>query len=289
MMVLNNHAALGTRWHIEVFDQNIDQKLVASETIAFLERFEARYSRFRKTSWLSQLNQTGMYSQPDPEFVDILQESLEYFVSTGGVFNIAVGENMNHSGYDAAYSFVASKQQEDNLPDLADVLKVTKDQIRLRSGALDLGGIGKGYVIDKLANWLQSKFLLQSFIINGGGDIYATHHADGTSIEVTLTHPKNPKLGIGTVVLHNQGFASSSPWLRSWVDKHSGTVINHLLTARQVTSYVVAPTVTEADVWATTLCISDDVQPPSSYEILLLDDTKIIARTDSFKLHSQGS
>ena len=103
MKTLGPIEALGTIWYIEVFDESVDSGAVLSHTKDFLEEFESRYSRFRPSSWLSKLNQERVFSNPDPEFLAILQASLKYYEETAGDFNIAIGERMEASGYDKDY------------------------------------------------------------------------------------------------------------------------------------------------------------------------------------------
>lgn len=215
----------------------------------------------------------------------LLNESLRYYEITDVVFNVAVGEKMERSGYDATYSFIKTENKTDKVPVLSDVLTVTSEQIILQEGKIDLGGIGKGFVIDSLTKYYQDTLELQSFVINGGGDIYATHD-NGNPITVTLTHPTNRELAIGTVELFNQGFAASSPYVRAWKDKNTNEEQNHLHTSNAIASYVVSDTVCDADVWATTLAI-DPAQTPEGVKSLLLKDSKIIRADDFFNLNTR--
>ena len=276
--------ALGTCWNIEFLEDDVDVSNIQKETQIFLECFESRYSRFRNESWLSILNQEKVFHNPDPEFVTLLNESLHYFKTTNGVFNIAVGEKMEKSGYDANYSFTKTTTQDSDIPSLPSVLSVTEEKITLATGRLDLGGIGKGFVIDSLVALYKTTFGLHSFIINGGGDIFATHEK-GRPITVALTHPTDQTLSIGSINLCNQGFAASSPFVRAWKDKNTKQEYNHLHTSNAVASYVVADTACSADVWATTLAI-DPAQTPKNVQKLLLQDSKILYAHSVFTLHT---
>jgi thiamine biosynthesis lipoprotein len=285
MMLLESYEALGTRWYIEILEDVSDIEIVRNETKEFLEKFEARYSRFRSNSWLSKLNQEKVFYNPDPEFVMLLNESLRYYEVTSGVFNIAIGEKMEQSGYDALYSFTKTEDATTSIPLLPDALTVTNEKITLQEARLDLGGIGKGFVIDALTKHYRDVLGLQSFVINGGGDIYATHDNE-KPITITLSHPKDKQLGIGTVTLLNQGFAASSPFVRAWKDKNTAEDHNHLHTTNKIASYVVADTACEADVWATTCAIDSTTEAPSTIKKLLIRESIIIHNGDGFKLNN---
>ena len=281
-MNLRPITALGTEWHIEVLDKVSDIDELQIFTEEFIETFEQKYSRFRSDSDLSKLNTNGVFFNPSEEFLDILRQSESVYKSTRGIFNIAVGEKMETSGYDSDYSFTQTKIS--GVPKLTEVLSCSLREILLNGGKLDLGGIGKGYLIDSLAKAYQTKYGLKYFIINGGGDIYATSD-HGKAFEIVLVHPKDQTLCIGTASLLHQGFAASSPYVRAWADKKTGEKRNHLQTENKTATYVVATTAVTADVWATTLAIDPEHKSPEMLQTLLLEDSKIISSDSVFTLH----
>tara|TARA_B100000745_G_scaffold199280_1_gene131434 strand:- start:1856 stop:2734 length:879 start_codon:yes stop_codon:yes gene_type:complete len=286
-MTLSPIKALGTVWHIELFEACDDQAALRKGIVEWLEEFESRYSRFRPDSWLSRLNQDGVFHNPNQQFVDLLNQALDYYYATGGVFNVAVGERLTKSGYDADYTFTATDELP-TVPTLSEVLDISAAKISLQSGSLDLGGIGKGYAIDKLAAYLQQEHGLSFFLINGGGDIYATSDRN-KPITITLAHPDDRSLAIGTAGLKHAGFAASSPRLRAWPDRNTGESYNHLLTKHNVASYVVAPTATEADVWATVSCLNQTIKPPPEILQLLIDESGQILKDTFVELENRAA
>lgn len=264
MIQLGPIEKLGTTWWFEFFSLQADQaETVQRVLLETMEEFEAAYSRFRPTSLLSQLNDTGVSAEFTPEFRELLQIGLDAYQATGGVFNCAVGAYLERTGYDASYSFTA----QDTIvppPALPEVLQLTDTMARLRNGArLDFGGFGKGYLIDKLARVMREQFKETVLLINGGGDLYIGDTPDGP-IKIGLQHPEQPKI-VGSMELSRRGFAASSPNLRRWTDQH-GVTHTHLVGAADPRPvYVTAPTATQADIWSTTLSIAsvsypDDVQ-----------------------------
>lgn len=281
-MILESFEALGTVWYLELFEERSDYLRIRSNAIAWLEVFESRYSRFLTNSWLSVLNQTGTYADPNPQFTDILTRALDYYAATNETFNIAVGERLLKSGYDESYSFTAEAELP-SVPALPDTLSVASDLITLQNGRLDLGGIGKGYAIDQLAHFLQEAHGLSFFLINGGGDIFVTSDHE-KPVTITLAHPVDRSLAIGTVDLQQAGFAASSPRLRTWRDPQAGKVHNHLLTEQHFASYVIASTATDADVWATVSCLNLEITPPDDVFQLIINDFGQVVK-DSFLQH----
>ncbi len=273
---------LGTIWYFEFFDETFDTKEAAS-TATMMREFEANYSRFQPNSLISILNRERELLNPSSEFVDLLKLSISYFTKTEGVFNIAVGEKMEAIGYDANYSLRGGAVVLPELPNLEQVLKITADRITLTAGKLDLGGIGKGYLIDKLATFFKKELGIKHFLINGGGDMYATDNK-GEAIEIQLAHPLDKTKYIATVNLLNQGFAASSPYLRAWKDPNTGKEYNHLHTENKVATYITSPTATEADVYATVLSINPEAGHENSLKKMLVQETNVIYRDEDFKL-----
>ena len=92
---------------------------------------------------------------------------------------------------------------------------------------IDLGGIGKGFLIDKVKDFLLSN-KVQYFFINAGGDIYATSEFDNP-IEFALENPFDINQMIGKIKIKNESIASSSPARRKWKDKNSDKEFHHLI------------------------------------------------------------
>lgn len=276
MSLLPTISVLGTSWWIEVFEVEDTKKTHAiyDDVCLFLSAFEAKYSRFKADSLLSVLNTKRQIVDPDPETVAILSLVHRFYGDTQGVFNPLVGEALEASGYDVAYSFAekGSAVQHEAIPNPQQALSISPALIVLHEGRLDLGGYGKGYLIDLLAQYLHTVHGLSQFLINGGGDMYATHR-DGKPIPIYYEHPTKPGEIIAEDTLFQEGFAASSTLKRRW--SSGERTHTHIIDPRTGTSsivdrgvYVKAPSALLADVWATTLLLS----PVALHEVVLVRD-----------------
>jgi FAD:protein FMN transferase len=260
--VLPAIAALGTTWFVELFTEVSAE--TADETYGlvgrFLTDFEATYSRFKPDSALSRLNKTGVLVHPDATTLELLILGQQLFRDTDGIFNLLVGDHLLARGYTANYSFKPRVEPE-TLHSPLTALTITKERITLTEGHIDLGGYGKGFLIDRLAHFLHEHDI-HYFLINGGGDMYATSD-HGRPITIYLEHPSEPSTYVSETTIQNQGFAASSTHKRRW--HVSGTAYSHIIdtapTDEAVTMddfgiYTKAPTAVLADAWATTLLIT---------------------------------
>ncbi len=268
-------SGLGTNWWIEIFD-DIDAHTgaVAKGNCArMLSDFESAYSRFIPTSHLSILNNTRTLLQPTPEFIALLSYGQKLFLQSNGHFNILVGHILEARGYDSTYSFTPTDVSEKPCSPLLD-LQITSEAITLSCGNVDIGGFGKGYVIDKLASTLKESGVM-CFIINGGGDMFATSN-NGRSIPIYLEHPLEPGICILETSLLNQGFAASSPFKRSWtVNSQTYSHIVNIQNNEQASaSFVKAAAAADADAFATTALLI----PESTLERLAKIESFSVAR-----------
>jgi FAD:protein FMN transferase len=187
----------------------------------WVRRLGARLTRFSPESELSRFNQSpGRWVDVSPELEALLGASLAAFETSAGLVNVAVLPSMEAAGYTrplAEAAPIATEPQSCPLPALPDVLTVRPGAARLERGAgIDLGGIAKGWMADRLVETLGP-----SALANIGGDLCAVGAVgpagDGWPVG----------LGGATVLLRNQGAATSSVRRRRW-----GEELHHLIDPR---------------------------------------------------------
>ena len=218
--------ALGTKWEILIDQKNL--LFDTTEVKKIITTFEQNYSRFKPESLVSQIN-AGKKIKQTTELQRLIAFGKELEVISEGYFQSQPGSNLARLGYGSG------------------------------TQGLDFGAYGKGFLIDKVAEYLQKNNCL-FFLINAGGDIFATEKSNQDSWKVALEHPTSNNTAIGTVLLKNKALAASSPFKRSW-NKNTQTN-NHLIngkTGESITQsravFVISDTAQVADGLATTLNI----------------------------------
>jgi thiamine biosynthesis lipoprotein len=185
---------------------------------------EARFSRFLPDSLVSTLNTKRTLTTTDEDLFTLIKLGQEFYTATGGVFNCLLGEHLEAKGYDAQYSFTPKSAPTTFPNPLTDII-IEDETISLTQGKLDLGGYGKGWAIDQVAELLRQEGLTE-FLINAGGDMYGTSE-HGQPITIYLEHPLTQGTYIGSTTILHQGFAASSPYKRQW--KHDGKTYTHII------------------------------------------------------------
>jgi thiamine biosynthesis lipoprotein len=224
---------------------------------------EARFSRFRPTSELSMLNtRVGSEVSVSRELFRLLELCQRYHRLSGGLFEPGILPHLEAAGYDRSFDLVP---REDGARTTAApvpvesiehiVLDHQRRTVRLpKSVRIDLGGIGKGYIVDEAASVLAPG---RDFLIDAGGDIYASGEGgEGPGWLVGVADPRDTGHNLTTVWLRDQALATSTTTRRNW--KRAGQALNHLIDPRTLLPIngdvasvsVVARRATDADVFA---------------------------------------
>jgi thiamine biosynthesis lipoprotein len=233
-----------------------------------IERIENTFSRFRQASEISRINALAA-AQPvvtDPEVFQMLAFALEVSRKTSGAFDITVGPLTRAWGFAKKQARVPSGQQLESALQASGWANVVLDPtVRtvsfLRRGMeLDLGGIAKGYAVDRVLELLRDAGV--PAIIDAGSSSIA---ASGTSVEskgwkVLVGDPVDPTHAIAEVELRDRALSTSG--LREQCFAKDGRKYCHLIDPRsgdaavrllQVT--VLAPNSTLADALSTAMFI----------------------------------
>lgn len=292
VFVVDSFSALGTLFWIEVFQNQdnqlseIEKNIITTRLHTEIQSFESAYSRFKADSTLSLLNKERVVSY-DEELFDMVSISSIANKKSEGVFDIFIKEKLESKGYGVSFDsgvHIQNQGEESEVKREGNVVRL------LGSKGVDLGGIGKGYLIDKLARIMEDDFGLKYFLINGGGDIFVTSRF-GEDVELFLEHPTKSDEYLSSIKIKNKGFCSSSSFKRQW--KHGDKEVNHFVSDNEVwaASYVVADRTVIADIFATVACILSldreklqRVATTFSTEYLVINQEGDMYRSENFRL-----
>lgn len=205
--------AIGTTWTIETPEELAGSvKHLIDERI---EQFDQTYSRFREDSLVYKLRQPGQYVFPD-DAAKMIEQYREFYDVTGGAVTPLVGEILEKSGYDAAYSLAPADHIE-QAPRWDEAMEWTGSRVKIRQPiVLDVGALGKGYLVDIIAEILTSHNIHEC-VIDASGDIC---HRGATPDRVGLENPFNTESVIGIAPLHHASLCASASNRRAWGDRH---------------------------------------------------------------------
>jgi len=124
---------------------------------------------------------------------------------------------------------------------------------------VDLGGLAKGYVVDKAVAILKGEGI-RSGMVNIGGNMYGF---GDTTWKIGIQHPRESGAILDTILLKNQGVATSGDYERFFITNHLR--VHHIFnpqTGRSATRHIgvtiLASSAFLADIFSTSLFISEE-------------------------------
>ena len=246
---------MGTMFDIVVYHASPgDAERAVERAMAEIARLDRVMSHFKAESDLSRLVREGGrgFVRVDPDLFAVLQESRAMSRRSGGAFDVTIGpvlRTWKKAREDGRRPSAHEISQARRCVGYGRIEARPPDRIRLLSDCLeiDLGGIGKGYAVDRAMHVLTASGIERA-IVNAGSSSIAARGAppDGEGWPVTLG---GHAPGGGTIRLENASI-STSQQNGEILDPSTGTPAGN-----DGTVSVVAPTATMADALSTTLLV----------------------------------
>jgi thiamine biosynthesis lipoprotein len=220
-------------------------------------RLEELLTRFDEASELSRLNAAGAIEAGD-DLLAVVELALVARARTGGRFDPTVHDALVAAGYDRTFELLVGGPAAPVPPRTAGGVRVRGRRIELDPGVrLDLGGIGKGYAVDRTVALLAP---LGPCLVNAGGDLAVAGVPERGVWSVAVETPSGPL----TLGLREGALATSGSDRRRW--RAGGAVHHHLIdpaTGRPSDSDLLrvtaaAPTAVEAEVLAKALFLAGE-------------------------------
>ncbi|MCS7187960.1 MAG: FAD:protein FMN transferase [Armatimonadetes bacterium] len=243
--------AMRTRFELVLVGNDENHlRAAGEEALREIVELERLLSRFKHDSDIGRINRLAAH-QPvrvDARTFQLLQRVKQLSRETNGAFDITVGTWWEQ--HSAAKAIVGV----DNflLDEEAMTVKFTKEGLRL-----DLGGIGKGYALERAAKLLRDAGIENAFLHGGTSSVFAFGcDQNGNSWQVAIAHPINGET-LTTVTLDNLGLSVSAshsaprtPHLAPTINPLTGEPVTHTLLAA-----VLLPSPTDAEAWSTALLV----------------------------------
>lgn len=196
---------------------------------------ESELSYYKDSSFVSILNREAHEKEIEvpPHVCRLIEKSLEYGEMSGGVFDItykSTGELWENNGNKIPDDKIIEEKQQFVG---GDKLKVncTENKIKFANKGvkIDLGGVAKGYAIDR-AGEIMKKHGVGNFIVNYGGDMLFCGNKGGKPWSIGIKKPDNQseilkKLELG--VSGCKGIATSGDYERFFVIE--GQTFSHIM------------------------------------------------------------
>ena len=289
---------MGTRIYVEIWaDDQVKGEAAIDAVMDEMRHIDDSMSTYKPTSEVSRVNALAA-SQPVPislELFNLLGTALEYSRITEGAFDITYAS----VGY--MYDFREHKRPTEGQIQAAlpavnyrhVLLDAKTHSVRFSQPGvrIDLGGIAKGYSVDRGIEILQARGYTHA-LVNAGGDSRVIGDRFGRPWVVGIRHPDHPDQVITRIPLVDSAFSTSGDYERYFdedgvryhhiIDPHTGHSASKVRSAT-----VIAPTATRTDGLSKTAFVLGADEAMRIYN--QLDDVDAVLVTpDGRILYSKG-
>lgn len=150
-----------------------DQQIL-DECFTICDDYEKILSKTKENSDVYKLNNnSNKFLEVSDQTVEVIEKSIEFSKKTNGAFDITVEPLLSLWDFKAKAPKVPDQKsiEKELLKIDYNNIVIDKNRIMLKNNAqIDLGGIAKGYIADKLKEFLEEKGVKKA-IINIGGNI----------------------------------------------------------------------------------------------------------------------
>lgn len=236
-LVQSERMSMGSPVHLSAWTSDRARAMTAFDAaLAEFDRLDRVMSVWRPGSDVLRINEAAG-AHPVAVGVDVreaLHVARQVSDWTGGKFDVTFGVLSGLWKFD--------HDQDNRIPDMEEVrrrlpaIDYTQIDIDDRAGtvflrrkgaSVHLGGIGKGYALDRAADILRAAGL-RDFLIQAGGDLYVSGHRDGRPWRLGIQDPRGPvDHPFAAIELSDATFSTSGDYERFFL--RDGRRYHHIL------------------------------------------------------------
>ena len=284
---------------ITVIDDDSDKAEKASKySLELCEKYEKMFSATIPESDIARINSSAGNTNEEniikisEETTQLLKKSIFYSELSDGEFDITIDPISNLWDFHGDENTAPKANQINTALKHVDyhhiILERSNNKAYLndKDASIEIGGIAKGYIADKIADYLSEQGVTGA-LINMGGDIKVIgKNQNGVDFSIGINDPSNTGTPLFPVYLSDYSIATSGTYERSFTDSE-GNFYHHILNPK--TGYPAITDVTQASVLTrnsvdadalATICIIKGSRDALDF-IEKLEDTEVILITTS--------
>ena len=212
---------------------------IVGEAFDEVDRIDRLMSHYKADSALMRINRDAARHpvSVDPELFNFIAEALRYYRDSDGAFDITVGPLMR------AWGFFRGEGRLPTDDELAVARRhVGGSRVILNSldrtiafdhpgVELDLGGIAKGYAVDRVVGLLTQRQIAAALVSAGGSTVYGLGAPpDRSAWDVAIQDPLNPQETARTVQLKDRALSVAGSSEKSF--EADGVTYSHIMDPR---------------------------------------------------------
>lgn len=231
--------ALGSEVVLTIVSES-DPKVLFTQLWKEIFAFERQFSRFLPMSELSVFNRSaGIKTAITPQFRALLLTAQRLSRETSGLYNPFVLPALQRAGYTQSFAEGYKEDTHDNFADRAvaqpDKLRIGDTWAQIPYGsALDLGGCGKGYLADLLADSMVPTWVTGYWFSFGGDIVGDGTDEDNKPWDISIYTEPSSKKSDGSWIFRSSGgrFAAATSSTQHRRGTHHGKSWHHIIDPR---------------------------------------------------------
>jgi thiamine biosynthesis lipoprotein len=237
-MVERTFASMGSELRLTAWTADEPGAVAAFESVfQEFDRLEALLSTWRERSDIQQLNRAaGKHPVPvGTELRDVLQTARQVSDWTGGKFDVTFGvmSGLWKFDYQNQDGTIPERDEVERRRKLIDYRDLVVDEragtafLRREGMIANLGGIGKGYAVDRAQDILRKRGF-RDFMIQFGGDMYVAGRSGDHPWRLGIQDPRGPANRIfAEMDVSDSTFSTSGDYARFFIK--DGRRYHHIL------------------------------------------------------------
>jgi thiamine biosynthesis lipoprotein len=233
--------AMATEFAIVLPGQSPRATEAAVDALDMLEAIESQLTIYRPDSEICRINESAGIApvRVNDDVYDLLFHAVKVSQQTRGAFDITAGPLVECWGFTKRRGQKPTEQQIDEAKQrvgwhMIEFHPEAKTVFLKRPGMqINLGGIGKGYAIDKMARHLRQNAVTHFLIHGGKSTILAATGKESTNAEpwrIAIEHPLRPGRRLMEIEIHNGAIATSGSGKQFF--HYKGKRIGHVIDPR---------------------------------------------------------
>lgn len=269
---------------------------ILENCLELCQEYENKFSNTIETSEISQINHaSGTPVTVSDDTIELLQKGITYGDLTNGKFDITISSVSN------LWSFTDNPDKlipnEDVIQEALTHVDYKNIQIEGNTVTLtdpdtkiDLGGIAKGYIADKLKKFLIESGVEHALINLGGNSLAVGSKYDGSAFRIGIQRPFDQQgSAISVLEVNDQSVVSSGIYERYF--EKGNMIYHHILDTD--TGFPVRNNLLQVTI-VSDISVDGDALSTSCYSLGLEDGSKLIKQldgieayfiTDDYKIH----
>lgn len=232
----SNDYIFNTRIYMKIGVRNEDEKVILKQSSQYMRQLEKKLNFYDEDSEISSINKSSGidFVKVSHDTFNIIKAAKHYSQMTKGIFDVTIASLVKKWSINSSSPKVLSREEAESAKSLVNYQDILLDEenervmLAKKNQKIDLGGIAKGYIADKVIE-LYEKNGIESGIINLGGNVKVLgRKADDIKWLVGIVKPeKHSSENIAALSIEDMSVVTSGSYERGF--RYNGKMYHHII------------------------------------------------------------